>query len=107
MDDSADYYNQNAASFFASTVTVDMSALHDAFLVKLPPGGRILDAGCGSGRDAKAFASRGYSVTAFDASPDLAELASIHCGFDILVRTFFRKKIACISAVQAMTISAM
>ena len=88
MDDSADYYNQNGASFFASTVTVDMSVLHDAFLVKLPSGGRILDAGCGSGRDAKAFASRGYSVTAFDASPQLAELASAHCGFEIGVRTF-------------------
>jgi superfamily II DNA or RNA helicase/HKD family nuclease/protein-L-isoaspartate O-methyltransferase len=88
MHDSADYYKHNAASFFQSTVTVDMSALHDAFLRTLPPGSRILDAGCGSGRDAKAFASRGYNVTAFDASPDLAELASKHCGFEVLVRTF-------------------
>jgi 2-polyprenyl-3-methyl-5-hydroxy-6-metoxy-1,4-benzoquinol methylase len=85
---STDYYDQNATSFFASTITVDMSALHDAFLVKLPPGGRILDAGCGSGRDAKAFATRGYSVTAFDASPQPAEMASAHCGFEIVVRTF-------------------
>jgi ubiquinone/menaquinone biosynthesis C-methylase UbiE len=30
-----------------------MSALHNAFLLKLPPGARVLDAGCGSGRDAR------------------------------------------------------
>ena len=88
MDENTEYYNQNASSFFVATVDVDMSALHDAFLVKLPPGGRILDAGCGSGRDAKAFSIRGYDIAAFDASPDLAKLASVHCGFDVAVRTF-------------------
>ncbi len=88
MEDNTEYYNQNAASFFRSTADVDMSALHEAFLVRLPAGGRILDAGCGSGRDAKAFALRGYDVTAFDASPELANLASANCGFDVAVRTF-------------------
>ncbi len=88
MDENTEYYNQNAGSFFASTVDVDMSELHSAFLVRLPAGGRILDAGCGSGRDAKAFALRGYDVTAFDASPELAKLASAHCGLDVAVRTF-------------------
>ncbi len=88
MDDNTEYYNHNAARFFGSTVDIDMLALHEAFLVKLPTGGRILDAGCGSGRDAKAFALRGYDVTAFDASPELAKLASAHCGFDVAARTF-------------------
>ncbi len=40
----------------------------------------ILDAGCGSGRDAKAFLERGYTVSAFDASPVLARLATVHTG---------------------------
>jgi SAM-dependent methyltransferase len=65
-----------------------MSALHDAFLSKLPGNAHVLDAGCGSGRDAKAFADRGFKVSAFDASPELASLASQHCGFDVGVRTF-------------------
>ena len=65
-----------------------MSVLHEAFLSKLPAKGHILDAGCGSGRDARAFADRGFSVSAFDASPELALLASQHCGFDVGVRTF-------------------
>ena len=88
MDLNAEYYSQNASSFFDSTVNVDMSALHDVFLSKLPARAHILDAGCGSGRDAKAFADRGHRVSAFDASSDLASLASQHCGIEVAVRGF-------------------
>lgn len=88
MDPNTEYYQQNATTFFEATVDVDMSTLHASFLSRLPAGARILDAGCGSGRDAKAFALRGYEVTAFDASAELARLASNHCGFEITVRTF-------------------
>ena len=65
-----------------------MSPLYGAFLSKLPAGATILDAGCGSGRDARAFRDRGYRVTAFDASPALAALATAHCGFEVQVRSF-------------------
>ena len=88
MNPNTEYYSQNARSFFDSTAFVDMSVLHDAFLSKLPAAAHILDAGCGSGRDAKAFADRGFTVSAFDASPELAALASQHCGFAVGVRTF-------------------
>ena len=81
-------YAQNARSFFDNTVDVDMASLHEAFLSKLAPDASILDAGCGSGRDARAFVQRGYDVTAFDASAPLARLASEHCGLDVAVRTF-------------------
>lgn len=37
---------------------------------------RILDAGCGVGRDALAFAERGYSGVAFDASSEMVRLAT-------------------------------
>ena len=88
MNQNTKYYSQNARSFFDSTAFVDMSPLHDVFLSKLPVDAHILDAGCGSGRDAKAFADRGFTVSAFDASAELASLASQHCGFDVGVRTF-------------------
>lgn len=88
MDPNTEYYSQNARSFFDSTASVDMSELHDVFLSRLPVNAHILDAGCGSGRDAKAFADRGFKVSAFDASPELASLASQHCSFDVGVRTF-------------------
>ncbi|MBI2567367.1 MAG: DEAD/DEAH box helicase family protein [Candidatus Schekmanbacteria bacterium] len=55
-----------------------MEALYDRFLAKIPAGGLILDSGCGSGRDTKAFRDRGYRVVAIDDSPGVAELASEH-----------------------------
>ncbi|KPA98254.1 DEAD/DEAH box helicase family protein [Pseudomonas asplenii] len=82
------YYEQNAEQFFADTVDVDMHVLYARFLESIPAGGYILDAGCGSGRDSKAFASSGYRIAAFDASPALATLASQHLGQTVPVRRF-------------------
>ncbi|MEF8727895.1 MAG: DUF3427 domain-containing protein [Accumulibacter sp.] len=86
--DNASYYDSHARDFFDATVSVDMSPLYEVFLAKLPAGATILDAGCGSGRDARAFRDQGYRVTAFDASPALAVLATEHCGFEVEVRSF-------------------
>lgn len=88
MDKNTQYYEHNSEAFFQNTVAVDMSPLHKRFLNQLPNGGSILDAGCGSGRDAKAFSDFGFTVTAFDASKDLANLASQHCGFEVAVKRF-------------------
>lgn len=88
MDHTDPYYEQFAAEFFGSTVGVDMAGIHQRFLSQLTPGAHVLDAGCGSGRDAKAFAEAGFQVTAFDASAALARLASTHCGFEVAVRRF-------------------
>jgi superfamily II DNA or RNA helicase/SAM-dependent methyltransferase/SOS-response transcriptional repressor LexA len=82
------YYEQFSAEFFESTVRVNMAPVYQRFLAHLKPRAHILDAGCGSGRDAKAFAEAGYQVTAFDASAKLARLATIHCGFEVAVRRF-------------------
>ena len=70
------YYDLNAKEFFESTVQVDMSPVYERFLKHIPVGGSILDAGCGSGRDLKAFIDLGYRGEGFDASSELAELAS-------------------------------
>lgn len=75
-----DYYQQNAVTFFAETVAVDMTTLYGRFLPLLPERAHILDAGCGSGRDARAFAKLGHHVTAFDASSALVALAETHLG---------------------------
>ena len=80
---SEDYYNKHGASYFAETVALDVSSLRDRFSVRLAPGAAVCDAGCGSGRDAKAFLAQGFSVTAFDASPTLASLAREHSGVDV------------------------
>ena len=83
-----DYYDSNAEAFIASTLDVEMSDLYDRFLPLIPPGGRILDAGCGSGRDALAFQKLGFQVHAFDASPVPAERASELLGWEVEVARF-------------------
>jgi len=82
------YYQDNAQTFFDGTVNVDMSSLYEAFTRHLAPGARVLDAGCGSGRDAKAFQEMDYQVEAFDASPAMVELAREHTGLPVKVMSF-------------------
>ncbi|MFI7213323.1 class I SAM-dependent methyltransferase [Micromonospora maritima] len=41
----------------------------------VPPGSRILDAGCGTGRVAAALAARGHTLVGVDADPTLVEAA--------------------------------
>jgi SAM-dependent methyltransferase len=88
MSDSSGYYTRNATQFFMDTAHVDMTAFYEQFLSTIPRGGLLLDAGCGSGRDTKEFLSRGYRVVAFDASPEIANLATQHTKHPIGVRTF-------------------
>ena len=83
-----EYYQRHAQDFFSSTVNVDMESLYLPFLRHLPQSGRILDAGCGSGRDSKAFLEKGYQVEAFDASAEMVTLASQHTGLCVKQMTF-------------------
>src|SRR4029079_479759 len=80
MVDNQAFYRANAQSFFERTAYLEGGEMYAPFLARLPVGAQILDAGCGSGRDTKAFAERGYAVTAFDATPEMAELARAFSG---------------------------
>lgn len=82
------YYQRNAQTFFDATVGVDMSSLYAPFLSQVIPGGRVLDAGCGSGRDTKAFNALGYQVEAFDASAEMVRLAAAYTGLPVRQMTF-------------------
>ena len=44
---------------------------------------RIIDVGCGSGRDAAAFREMGYEVRGLDASEELARVAAERFGIDV------------------------
>ena len=70
------YYDQNAESFIAGTVAVDFHETQEKFLAFLPEKARILDFGCGSGRDAAYFHRKGYQVEAVDGSAKMCEFAS-------------------------------
>src|SRR5437879_4481189 len=88
----ADYYSIHATDFVETTSTLDLAHLYKPFLAELAPGARILDAGCGSGRDAKAFLTRGYRVTAFDASPQMAANTSSLTGQECKILSFQQMK---------------
>ena len=77
-----DYYNQNANTFFEGTVSVNFKEVQDKFL-KVLPGKKILDFGCGSGRDTKYFLDNGYDVTAIDGSIELCKKASEYTGIEV------------------------
>lgn len=74
--DSHQYYNYYAGEFYQNTVGLNVSHLYPPFLSRLPRGAHILDAGCGSGRDSRAFLDQGYRITAFDYSEEMCRLAS-------------------------------
>lgn len=71
-----DYYNKNADQFIEQTFNLDVLEHIHAFSKKLPSGGKIVDVGCGSGRDTATFKSLGFEVVAFDGSEELARKAS-------------------------------
>jgi 2-polyprenyl-3-methyl-5-hydroxy-6-metoxy-1,4-benzoquinol methylase len=82
------WYDTNASKFCDDTYEVDMSHLHQSFLRHLPKDARILDAGCGSGRDAKIFHDLGYRVTAIDASKEMVRSANKLTGLSIIHMPF-------------------
>ena len=82
------YYEEKAQAFCHDTQNVDFSAFQLEFLRHLPAGGRILDLGCGSGRDSKAFLNAGFQVTAIDGSSELCRIASEFIGQKVICATF-------------------
>ncbi len=80
MPDTLDWYRTHAAQFAADADAVDLSALRAEFLALLPAGARVLDVGCGSGRDAVAFQRAGCAVTAIEPTEALARHAEAALG---------------------------
>ena len=71
-----DFYESNAEEYCDTTFDIDVSENRGIFLNLLEKGSSILDLGCGSGRDAKAFADEGMIVTAVDGSPAMCRIAA-------------------------------
>ena len=73
-----DYYDRNADEY-ASRTLFELAELYLTFREYVPRGGRILDAGCGAGRDTRYFIEHGYIVISFDGSGEMVVSAgSIH-----------------------------
>lgn len=83
MNQTITYYNEHADEYIAATRDVNLHRVQDHFLSLLPRCGRILDFGCGSGRDVKYFRGKGFRAEGIDASEEMCCRASKYTGTNI------------------------
>ena len=76
-DNTVQYYEDHAEEFSVDTINADMQDIRGRFLSYLTAGSHILDFGCGTGRDSKAFHELGYEVSALDGLRTLLLKASV------------------------------
>ena len=88
MNKTIEYYNKNVELFVSSTKDVEFNKMQNMLLKYLKKGDYILDLGCGSGRDSKAFLEKGFKVVSVDGSKKLCNIASSYIGQEVIFTTF-------------------
>jgi SAM-dependent methyltransferase len=85
-------YNQTAERFWAGTRDHDVSQNREALLQNLRGAGpfRILDFGCGPGRDLKVFRDLGHEAIGLEGSPRFVELARAYSGCEVWHQDFLK-----------------
>ena len=83
-----DFYQQHYSTYFERTFAIDPASFLEPLVTHLIPGAKILDVGCGSGRDMLWLKERGFDVTGFERSAGLANLAKKHTVCKVLVGDF-------------------
>lgn len=85
-----DDYRANAEAFRDGTRDHDVSQNIDALLrhIEGRPPFRILDLGCGPGRDLKAFTSRGHVAVGLDGAEPFVRMAREETGCEVLHQDF-------------------
>jgi SAM-dependent methyltransferase len=84
------HYQANARSFWDGTKDHDVTQNIDALLSALaaPPPLRILELGCGPGRDLAAFVARGHQPTGLDGCASFVDMARAHSGCEVWHQDF-------------------
>jgi SAM-dependent methyltransferase len=81
------FYGHEAPAYVAKSKAGASRWLAD-FMQALPVGARILDLGCGSGRDAEALLAHGFHVDATDGAPAIAAEAKQRLGRPVRIMRF-------------------
>jgi SAM-dependent methyltransferase len=84
------YYEQDAEQFWLGTRDHDVSQNIDALLGEIEgdPPFRILDFGCGPGRDLRTFAARGHTPTGLDGAARFVQMARAYAGVEVWEQDF-------------------
>jgi SAM-dependent methyltransferase len=85
-----EHYNTRAVQFWEGTRDHDVKQNIDALLrhVRATPPFKILDFGCGPGRDLAAFRAMGHEPIGLEGSPPLAAMARRHSGCEVWEQDF-------------------
>ena len=85
-----EHYNGRAAEFREGTRDHDVTQNIEALLrhIRAAPPFRILDFGCGPGRDLAAFRALGHEPVGLEGSAPFAEMARDHSGCEVLEQDF-------------------
>jgi len=81
------FYADEAEAYAGRDREADHARL-GGFSALLPPGGKVLELGCGGGQDSAALLARGFDVTPTDGSPELAAQAALRLGRPVSVLLF-------------------
>lgn len=75
-----DYYNKNGEEYAEKTLHLQLNDQWLEFTTHIKPKGKILDIGCGSGRDMIKFQQLGFFTEGLEASPVMARIARQNSG---------------------------
>lgn len=78
-----EFYDLDPEGYSNATVGNDVGDLRRRFLAHLGHGARILDLGCGSGRDTAAFGEAGCDVVPVDGSVGMCRIATANTGIPV------------------------
>jgi SAM-dependent methyltransferase len=91
-DRTLEHYVARADSFWEGTRDHDVSQNISALLESIEgqPPFRILDLGCGPGRDLKVLATRGHTAIGIEGAATFAQMARTHSGCDVWEQDFLK-----------------
>jgi SAM-dependent methyltransferase len=79
-DTTREYYEEHAFAYASETLSANLNNELNLFSARLALGARILDVGCGAGRDLKNLHERGFGTIGLDRSFSLTQIAQTVSG---------------------------
>lgn len=82
------YYEKNYKKYESEKHDITMIGTYEPFLKRLPKDAKILDLGCGTGRDSLYFKKLGFQVVALDGSKEMCKIAEKNLNQKVICTTY-------------------